>query len=65
MKKHVRYFAKIAASMTNLLKYKFGRINWTSDCYASFEAMKKILTETCFEDNGFLERQVDLVHIFQ
>ena len=45
MKKYVRDFAKIAASMTNFLKDKFEIITWSRDYHESFEALKKPLTK--------------------
>ena len=40
------YVRDFAIPMINLLKGKFERIVWTSDCHASFEALKKDLTKT-------------------
>ena len=37
---YVRDFAKIAATLTNLLKGRFEAITWISNCHASFEALK-------------------------
>ena len=45
MTNYVRYFAKIAASIINLLKDKFEKITWTRDCLENFETVKKALTE--------------------
>jgi hypothetical protein len=45
MRKYVRFFAKIAAPITDLLKRKSERIIWTRDCHESFEALMKTLTE--------------------
>ena len=45
MRKYIKNFAKITILVTNLLKEKFERINWTRNCHGSFEALKKALTE--------------------
>ena len=45
MRNYIRDFAKIATPMIDLLKGKYERIIWTSDCYETFEVLKKALTE--------------------
>ena len=44
-RKYVRDFVKIAAPITIMLKGKFEKFTLTSNCHASFEALKKATTK--------------------